>query len=225
MRLGPDLAETQMTQGYYHYWGSLDYDMALEQFRMVQRRQPNNADALLSIGGILRRQGKWEEAVANFERAVELDPRSEVVVSVLGRTYQRMRRYEDAERYSNRLIALNPYNPDVYSRKALLYLRWEGSRERARGVLREASRRIDPEWILVESTILIRIFGEEYAGWPARITTPPVSFLNRESRRNPLHMALSLTNSAWLMLDLAAPKRRSRRRRQRWTCFLYPRMH
>jgi tetratricopeptide (TPR) repeat protein len=170
MRLGPDLAETQMTQGYYHYWGSLDYDRALEQFRIVQRHQPNNADALLSIGGILRRQGKWEEAVANFERAVELDPRSEVVVSVLGRTYQRMRRYEDAERYSNRLIALNPYNPDVYSRKALLYLRWEGSTERARGVLREASRRIDPEWILVESTILIRIFGEEYAAALERLT-------------------------------------------------------
>jgi Tfp pilus assembly protein PilF len=210
MRLGPDLAETQMTQGYYHYYGSLDYDNALEQFRIVQRRQPNNADALLSIGGILRRQGKWEEAVANFERAVELDPRSEDMVSNLGRTYGRMRRYEERERCLDRLIALNPYNPSSYASKARLYLVWQGDVERARGVLREASRRIDLAWVLVGSRILIRIFGEEYAAALERLSpgAPAVDtvdyFLAKAEfsvRRSQTRLARAYYDSARVVLE------------------------
>ncbi len=176
LRLGPDLSKTQMAEGYYHYWGSLDYDRALERFRTVQRRQPNNADAIFSIGGLLRRQGKWEESLAHLERAVELDPRSEVVVSILARTYEGTRRWEEAERYTNRLIALNPNNPRSYQRKAELYLEWRGSTERARDVLEEASQRIDRARVLVESRILVRIFGEEYATALDRLTlgTPAV---------------------------------------------------
>ncbi|UCC83921.1 MAG: tetratricopeptide repeat protein, partial [Gemmatimonadota bacterium] len=163
LRLGPDLSETQMAEGYYHYWGSLDYDKALERFRAVEAQQPNNSDVLMAIGGILRRQGKWEEAVAYIGRAVELDPRSEVMVSILARTYENARRWGEAERYTNRAIALNPYNPDRYKRMAELYLESQGSTARARDVLQEASLGIDVAWVLLESGTLVRIFGEEYA--------------------------------------------------------------
>jgi serine/threonine-protein kinase len=210
IRLGPDLVETRLAQGYYHYWGSLDYDKALEQFRIVQRRHPNNADALLSIGGIVRRQGEWEEALANFERALELDPRREVFVSVLAETYKRMRRYEDAERYANRLIALNPHNPGFYERKAELYLLWRGGTEGARGVLQEAARRVDPERILADSRILIRIFGDEYAAALDRLTlaTPDVGAANYylaraelSSRRSQSGLARAYYDSARVVLE------------------------
>ena len=73
------------------------------------------------------------------------------------------------------MIALNPNNPSFYERKARLYVKWQGDEEGARGVLQEAARRIDPERILIESRLLLRIFGEEYAAALDRLSLEAVA--------------------------------------------------
>src|SRR5205814_3219985 len=85
-QLGPELAETHLALGYYYYWGSRDYDLALEQFGWVRERQPNDPDVISAIGYIRRRQGRWAEAVSNLIRAAELDPRSHSLFFDLGQT-------------------------------------------------------------------------------------------------------------------------------------------
>src|SRR2546425_458958 len=87
-QLGPELAETHLALGYYYYWGSRDYDRALEQFGWVRERQPNDPDVISAIGYIRRRQGRWAEAVSNLIRAAELDPRSHSLFFDLGQTYR-----------------------------------------------------------------------------------------------------------------------------------------
>ncbi len=97
LELRPDLPEAHLALGYYYYWGSLDYDRALEQFAMVQKGQPNNSDLLAAIGYVERRQGKFEEAVTNLKETVELDPRSFGQAEEVAITYRVMRKYAEAD--------------------------------------------------------------------------------------------------------------------------------
>jgi len=143
--LAPDLAETHLALGYYYYWGGRDYDKAMEHFTIVQRRQPNDAEVTGAIGFIRRRQGKWEQAAAQLEQAVKLDPRNYIWLSNLGQTYLYMRRYVEAERYLDRALAVAPDIPDTYGLKVQLYLSWLGSTERAEQVLDDAAGRIERE--------------------------------------------------------------------------------
>ena len=144
-QLAPDLAETHMALGFYYYWGSRNYDKAMKHFTIVQRRQPNNAEVIATIGYIRRRQGKWEQAAVHLEQAMALDPRSSSRLRYLGQTYLYMRRYAEAERYLDRAISLAPDISDTYILKVQLYLSWYGSTERAEQVLEDAAGRIERE--------------------------------------------------------------------------------
>ncbi|MCH9007311.1 tetratricopeptide repeat protein, partial [candidate division KSB1 bacterium] len=144
-QLAPDLAETHLASGYYYYWGSRDYANAMKHFIIVQKRQPNNAEVIAAIGFIRRRQGKWEQAAVQLERAVELDPRHSGWLRNLGEIYLYMRRYAQAERYFDRTISVSPDIPIAYVFKVQLYLSWLGSTERAEQVLEDATGRIERE--------------------------------------------------------------------------------
>jgi len=137
LQLSPDLPEAHLALGFYHYWGHLDYEWALGEFGIAQKSQPNNSDLLAAIGYVQRRQGKWDEALANLKKSFGLDPRSHTMAAELGMTYTALRRYPEAERYLNLSISLAPDLPQPYSSKALLYLNWEGDAEKARKALKE----------------------------------------------------------------------------------------
>jgi len=128
--------------GWYHYHGYLDYEQALEQFAIVQKQQPNNTDLAVGIAAVQRRQGKFEEAIINFKKASELDPRSSQIAFNAAETYGLIRHYPQAEHYFDRAISLTPDWPLPHVYKALLYLQWQGSTEKARAILKKASHSI-----------------------------------------------------------------------------------
>ena len=55
LALRPDLPEARIARGYLYYWGHLDYDRALQQFRAARERQPNNSQLLWVIASVERR--------------------------------------------------------------------------------------------------------------------------------------------------------------------------
>ena len=65
-----------MALGLCLYWGEKKYDAALKEFEVAAATSPNNAEIYTYVGGIYRRQGRWREAIASFERALSLDPRN-----------------------------------------------------------------------------------------------------------------------------------------------------
>ncbi|MGA2069853.1 MAG: protein kinase [Sedimentisphaerales bacterium] len=162
LQLDPDLPETHLALGNYYYNCQSDWDRALEEFAIVRKSQPNNSDLLSYIGFVQRRQGKFEEALANIKRASELDPLSNFQALELAYTFQWMRNYPEALRYFNRSISLAPDIPEPYVDKAWLYLTWEGSTQKARAVVEEALKNIrSPE----ESSIVdLLITLDEYEG-------------------------------------------------------------
>ena len=141
--LAPDLAEAHIAMGYYHYWGRLDYAPALEEFAVAAKREPNNAEVAYVSGLVLRRQGKWDQALRTFKHAVELDPRSVDNLLAVASIYHLTRDYAAAERVADRATALAPGSPDLYAQRMVIYLNWEGSLEKPRRLMREALGRFD----------------------------------------------------------------------------------
>lgn len=142
LRLDANLPEAHLALGYYYYYGYLDYDRALEQSDIVRQSQPDTSDLLRFVGYIQRRQGKFQEAVANIKRASDLDPLSSNVIFELGITFMWMRDYPEALRCYDRAILLAPDVAGPYNSKAEMYLLWEGNTEKARTVLDQAAKNI-----------------------------------------------------------------------------------
>jgi len=161
LKLKPDLAEAHLALGYYYYWGSWDYDRALEQFAIAQKDQPNNSDLIKAIGYVQRRQGKFERAVTNLKKAAELEPRSYKLAQEVASTYAIMRKYAEAQYYSNRAISLAPDWPMAYGEKVWLYVISEGDTKKARKVLKEATGKVDLSR-LVPDLVWLDILDRDY---------------------------------------------------------------
>jgi len=163
-QLNPNLPEAHLALGHYYYHGHLDYDRALEQFAIVRKSQPNNSNLLSFIGFVQRRQGKYEQALANIKKASELDPLSCHVAWEVGVTFMFLRRYSEAERYYERAISLAPDVTWAYFWKTWLYLCWEGSTEKARAVLAEALQNIKSaeDLFIVNFLVTLDVFDGNY---------------------------------------------------------------
>ena len=74
MKLGPDQVETQLADGFYHYWVERDYEGAKSRFETVRAEYPNDAWPPYALAAIARRQNQWEQSRRLFARAIELNP-------------------------------------------------------------------------------------------------------------------------------------------------------
>src|SRR5437867_5823466 len=115
-RLQPDSGETHLAQAIHFYWGYRDYDGARKELAQAERALPNNAQIFLFLGLIDRRQGRWQEAIRNLERALDLDPRNAGTITDLGDAYRNLRRYGESIAMYNRAAASEPRS--IYLRAA-----------------------------------------------------------------------------------------------------------
>jgi serine/threonine-protein kinase len=164
LELAPDLPEVRLALGHYHYHGNLDYDLALEQFAIARKRQPNSSELMTFTGYVQRRQGKFEKAVVTLKEASELDPRSARLAYSLGSTSMLLRKYSEAERYYERAISLAPDWPRPYAYKMQLYFLAEGSTKKARTVLNRALENIGTkeDVFIIFHWVLLEIFDGNY---------------------------------------------------------------
>ena len=109
-RLKPDSAGAHLALARHLYHGYFDYDHARDELAIAARTLPNDARIFEWSGYIDRRQNRWHEAVRNFERAMELDPRNVKIFTGAAVTYDVMRDYGQARETSDRLITLEPNN-------------------------------------------------------------------------------------------------------------------
>jgi TolB-like protein/Tfp pilus assembly protein PilF/predicted Ser/Thr protein kinase len=125
-RLKPDSAEAHLALAVHLYHGYFDYDRARDELAIALRTLPNDARIFQWGGYIDRRQRRWYDAVRNFERATELDPRNVQIVAGAAGIYHLLRDYKRETEALDRLVALEPNNIDHR-----LTLAWLDVRERA----------------------------------------------------------------------------------------------
>src|SRR5213080_551550 len=107
----PDAGEVHWQKGNYAYHGFRDYDQALKEFELAKQRLPNEARIYVNIGAVDRRTARWNEAEANFKRAVELDPRNFVVLMEAGSLFQATRCYGEARLLYEQCLGILPNDP------------------------------------------------------------------------------------------------------------------
>jgi TolB-like protein/class 3 adenylate cyclase/Tfp pilus assembly protein PilF len=122
LRLQPDAGEAHRALGTYYYYGFRDYQRASSELAIARRTLPNDAEVFLYIGLIDRREGRWNEATRNMERALELDPRNLFTLQQLALTYVTQHRYTDAARTYDTALRIVPGDPYTRVLRALLAL-------------------------------------------------------------------------------------------------------
>jgi TolB-like protein/Tfp pilus assembly protein PilF len=131
LRLSPNLGEAHMALGVCLYWGEKKYDAALKEFEVAAATSPNNAKIYDYVAGIYRRQGRWRESVASFERAMSLDPRNRGLVFNAGNNYLFIRDWPAATACYNRALEIAP--DFVHPKVGLAYLEVFRNRNPAAG--------------------------------------------------------------------------------------------
>jgi TolB-like protein/Tfp pilus assembly protein PilF len=126
IRLQPDLPEAHLALGYCYYYGDRDYERALQEFEIARRGLPNNATVFQSIAAIERRQGKWNQSIANWTKATTLDPQNAVTWIDLALTYSAIREYPAAAKAFDRALQLAPEARLILLRQAFFEYEWRG---------------------------------------------------------------------------------------------------
>src|SRR5438067_753851 len=109
-RLKPDSGGAHLALATHLYHGYFDYDHARDELAIAGRTLPNNARIFEWSGFIDRRQSRWRDAVRNFERATELDPRNVKILTSAAVTYGLLREYKQGREVFDRVVALEPNN-------------------------------------------------------------------------------------------------------------------
>src|SRR5438067_3301420 len=124
LRLQPDAGEAHLALAIYYYNGFRDYGRARSELVIARRALPNSADVFRYTGMIDRREGHWDEATRNLERALELDPRNFFTLQQLAYAYGWQHRYADEVRTYDRALAIMPGDPGSRINLALVALDW-----------------------------------------------------------------------------------------------------
>lgn len=137
LSLQPDLAEGHLALGCYFYWYKRDYPQALAELDIAARALPNDAEVLRLIGYVQRRQGRMDDARANFERAAVLGPRDAAALEALARFYLNERLWPQAAAAFDRAISLATENASSQVLRAMVDFHWKGDLSRLRRTLPE----------------------------------------------------------------------------------------
>ena len=124
LRLQPDAGEAHLALANYYYQGFRDYGRARSELAIAGRTLPNDSEVFVYTGFIDRREGHWEEATRNLERALELDPRNLFILEQLALTYSFQHRYADETRTWARALTIVPGDPLSRISTALVAFNW-----------------------------------------------------------------------------------------------------
>jgi DNA-binding winged helix-turn-helix (wHTH) protein/TolB-like protein len=106
LKLDPMLAEAHLAMAEVLFKERLDWRRAGEEHRRALALAPGNADVHYSYGKYLVALGRFGEALAEVERARELDPASMAVASDYAWFLYNARRYDEAVRQAKTTLEL-----------------------------------------------------------------------------------------------------------------------
>jgi serine/threonine protein kinase len=203
-RIDPDLPEAYHARGVFYFYCHRNLKLALEQYEIVRKSQPNNSEILAAISHVQQRQGKFEEALANIKDAFDLNPLFYTYAYEVGVNLTGFREYAEADSYHERAIKLAPHEPSPYKGKAGNHMLWQGDTARAREILEEALEKIEPpeKFSIVNQLISIDIYERKYEHALDRLSSVPDDFYRRIGR-TPKVLKRALIYDYWDKKELA----------------------
>ena len=145
LELAPDDPRVHLNLGYFRLWAHRDVEGALAEFERAAGEMTGSAEILDAMADVYIVQGRWEDALSAYQRAIELSPRDAGLVVGEAWALNSLRRYPEAVDASDRAINLAPgsFWPHFY--KALSLWGWRGDAGLTRSVL-EALPSTEENW-------------------------------------------------------------------------------
>ena len=135
LKLRPDSAEAHFARADFLLRCLRDYDRALEELAIARPGLPNSTPFFILSGYINRRRNHFPEAERDFSTAFALDPRNPNAYNLLADTYVLERRFPEAVRVYDNVLAAGETAPIVYFRRAGCALSGTGNSGPMREVL------------------------------------------------------------------------------------------
>lgn len=137
LELDPDRAEPWSTLGFIRNAES-DYRAAEAAFRKALAINSNHVDAHHWYGVMLLNQGRFDEALARYEEAIDLDPLSSLLRINRAVTLEYLGRFDEAMQSATRAIELEPSHARGYGATGELYWHSFGQLDKALAYLLHA---------------------------------------------------------------------------------------
>ena len=111
--LVPDLPRVEKARAMYLYFGKRDFTAALNIWRSLQHRLPNDDEVWYFSALLERRLGLFDAAVADFERARLLNPNGVQFAMELGLTLFLLNRFQEAVPVLDAGLSWQPNEPSL----------------------------------------------------------------------------------------------------------------
>jgi TolB-like protein len=158
--IDPDFAELYMAEGFYWYWGYLDYERALYKLDKAIDMMPGNDEAYMWRGWVSRRAGLWEQAVQSMQQALKLNPRVHFNWHEYAVTLMYLHRYEEAMSAVKQARELDPDSFWGKTTEARILLQQSGDTQTALQLTIGAQRASDYDFF--ETYMLANMLARRY---------------------------------------------------------------
>ncbi|HEY3173960.1 MAG TPA: protein kinase [Thermoanaerobaculia bacterium] len=111
VELDDGLAEGHVSLAFARMFYDFDWSGAEREFRRAIELNPNLAEAHDGLALYFTANERHEEAIAEVERAKQLDPLSPIILSDVSWVYYGARKYDKALEVSRELVEMNPSSP------------------------------------------------------------------------------------------------------------------
>jgi TolB-like protein/Tfp pilus assembly protein PilF len=109
LSLDPNLAEAHSALGTILFWTELNITGAVREYERALELKPNDAGTRHWYGNnTLAALGRFEEAIAEGRRAIELDPLSPIINADLGTTFFYAGRYDESVAQLRKTLEIDP---------------------------------------------------------------------------------------------------------------------
>jgi len=143
LALQPELVQAHLALAFCDYVGRLDYPSALEHLARAQALAPQSAEVLRAFGAVYRRQLRFDEAIAAYERAAQYDPGNSQLFSNLATTCLWAGRNDKVQPNLERALTLDPTHVMAANLLGFFLLQQRGDVEGARRVFRSAGAQLE----------------------------------------------------------------------------------
>ncbi len=120
-----------------------------------------NPDFLLTLSAKVFTYNYWQEAIGVLQKAIALRPDSAPIVLALAKIYWEVYELSKAREYCQRVLALDPENPEVPFLLASLPGRMGDAREHFKAVQAEYAVRADPQSRLASSIAMVSLYQDQ----------------------------------------------------------------
>lgn len=162
IRLQSGLPEAHAALGYIYYWGEGNYQRALAEFAIARSGLPNDSEIFAAVAAIERRQGKWSESTADFEKCAALTPKDAFAWLNVATNYYALRDFPTAARILEHGIEVDPKFWTNRGARAFLEIDWKGDLSLLDSLVSGLPENFDPDGQVTIARLQLKLLQRRY---------------------------------------------------------------